>query len=187
MIAASHNIISYFSPDDTLPGAVVETSSGLGYLWVVINCVVSAAYVGPLSTSSRAAANLTRCQRRQILGMRKKIKSMGFTDWQTSFYNNTISIPILMVSSMLLEGWSSDNFTRNLYVPSGLASRIRLLLTARVVLSPEDARTYLFFAMILSGGVAVFISFCRYVHITTLAALIDSHVFPPSVARGASG
>lgn len=46
--------------------------------------------------------------------MRKKIKSMGFTDWQTSFYNNAISFPVLIVASMLLEGWSGDNFAKNL-------------------------------------------------------------------------
>lgn len=48
--------------------------------------------------------------------MRKKIKSMGFTDWQTSFYNNAISIPVLLVASLVTEGWNSDNFSKNLCV-----------------------------------------------------------------------
>ncbi|ORY81216.1 GDP-mannose transporter [Leucosporidium creatinivorum] len=121
LIAASPNISAWLWPPEVLPGlegVITETSSGLGYLWVVINCLVSAAY---------------------ILGMRKKIKSMGFTDWQTSFYNNAISIPVLLVASLVTEGWTSDNFSKNF---------------------PPADRSYLIFAMILSGGVAVFISFC---------------------------
>ena len=48
--------------------------------------------------------------------MRKRIKGMGFGDWDTMFYNNLLSIPILAVFSLLLEDWSSANLQRNLYV-----------------------------------------------------------------------
>jgi GDP-mannose transporter len=124
LIAASSNLYAYFFPPDALPGielGPVETSSGLGYLWVVINCLVSAAYVrlslkAIFSSSFSNLTSLARSLSTQILGMRKKIKSMGFTDWQTSFYNNAISIPVLLVASMLIEGWSSATFNKNLYV-----------------------------------------------------------------------
>lgn len=76
-----------------------------------------------------------------ILGMRKRIKLTGFKDWvrsarrswpvargaaqgelllrklshqDTMFYNNLISIPILVVASIVLEGWGADNFEHNL-------------------------------------------------------------------------
>ncbi|SCZ89861.1 BZ3500_MvSof-1268-A1-R1_Chr1-3g01623 [Microbotryum saponariae] len=118
VIAAGPNIVAAFSPSaDELPSAK-GTDTGIGYLWIAINCLVSAAY---------------------ILGMRKKIKAMAFTDWQTSFYNNAISTPVLLLASIMFEGWSPSNFTLNF---------------------PSDARSHLIFAMLLSGFVAVFISFC---------------------------
>ncbi|CCG84418.1 protein of unknown function [Taphrina deformans PYCC 5710] len=63
-----------------------------GYLWMAINCLASAAYV---------------------LGMRKRIKLTNFKDFDTMFYNNLLSIPILFVCSLLLEDWSSANIERN--------------------------------------------------------------------------
>ncbi|SGY17703.1 BQ5605_C015g07866 [Microbotryum silenes-dioicae] len=118
VIAAGPNIVAAFSPSaDELPSAK-GTDTGIGYLWIAINCLVSAAY---------------------ILGMRKKIKAMAFTDWQTSFYNNAISTPVLLLASIIFEGWSPSNFALNF---------------------PSDARSHLIFAMLLSGFVAVFISFC---------------------------
>ncbi|KDE08569.1 hypothetical protein, variant [Microbotryum lychnidis-dioicae p1A1 Lamole] len=118
VIAAGPNIVAAFSPSaDELPSAK-GTDTGIGYLWIAINCLVSAAY---------------------ILGMRKKIKAMAFTDWQTSFYNNAISTPVLLLASIMFEGWSPSNFALNF---------------------PSDARSHLIFAMLLSGFVAVFISFC---------------------------
>jgi GDP-mannose transporter len=48
--------------------------------------------------------------------MRKRIKGMGFGDWDTMFYNNLLSIPVLAVFSLLVEDWSSENLYRNLYV-----------------------------------------------------------------------
>ncbi|KAM0790392.1 hypothetical protein ACM66B_003274 [Microbotryomycetes sp. NB124-2] len=120
VIAAAPNIAAAFSsaPVAQLATEAKDTNTALGYFWVITNCLVCAAY---------------------ILGMRNKIKSMGFTDWQTSFYNNAISTPILLVASIVTENWSSETFAKNF---------------------PEDSRTYLISAMIISGGVAVFISFC---------------------------
>jgi GDP-mannose transporter len=46
--------------------------------------------------------------------MRKRIKVTGFKDWDSMFYNNLLSIPVLIVFSVLAEDWSSVNFARNL-------------------------------------------------------------------------
>lgn len=48
--------------------------------------------------------------------MRKKIKSTGFSDWDSMFYNNLLSIPVLAVFSLLFEDWGSENLTQNLCV-----------------------------------------------------------------------
>lgn len=50
----------------------------------------------------------------QVLSMRKKIKSTGFSDWDSMFYNNLLSIPVLAVFSILIEDWSQSNLTHNL-------------------------------------------------------------------------
>ncbi|KAK4046179.1 GDP-mannose transporter into the lumen of the Golgi [Microbotryomycetes sp. JL201] len=119
VIAAAPNIAAAFSSTPVaLASEAKDTNTALGYFWVITNCLVCAAY---------------------ILGMRNKIKSMGFTDWQTSFYNNAISTPVLLVASIVTENWSAETFEKNF---------------------PADSRTYLISAMIVSGGVAVFISFC---------------------------
>jgi len=48
--------------------------------------------------------------------MRKRIKVTGFSDWETMFYNNVLSVPVLAVLSILVEDWSSDNLARSLSV-----------------------------------------------------------------------
>ena len=53
----------------------------------------------------------------QVLSMRKRIKVTGFTDWDTMFYNNLLSIPVLFVFSLLVEDWSQANLIKNLCVP----------------------------------------------------------------------
>ena len=58
--------------------------------------------------------------------MRRKIKALAFTDWQTSFYNNFISIPVLLGASILTEGWSETNFSKNLCVVTLPISRVQL-------------------------------------------------------------
>lgn len=64
-----------------------------GYVWMALNCAVSAAYV---------------------LAMRKRIKVTGFKDWDTMFYNNLLTIPVLLVMSWLVEDWSAQSFNKNL-------------------------------------------------------------------------
>ena len=47
--------------------------------------------------------------------MRKRIKITGFKDWDTMFYNNLLSIPVLAVFSIIVEDWGSENLAKNLY------------------------------------------------------------------------
>lgn len=77
------------APAHTLAGV------NIGYIWMALNCVASAAYV---------------------LYMRKRIKVTGFKDWDSMYYNNLLSIPVLVVASLVVEDWGSASLTRNLYV-----------------------------------------------------------------------
>ncbi|WFD44399.1 GDP-mannose transporter into the lumen of the Golgi [Malassezia psittaci] len=88
-----------------------------GYLWMLTNCMVSAAYV---------------------LVMRKRIKLTGFKDWDTMFYNNLLSIPVLIIMSFAVENWSTETLQRNF---------------------PEGRRYGLMMAIFLSGTGGVFISY----------------------------
>ncbi|CAL5874108.1 uncharacterized protein PFLUO_LOCUS8395 [Penicillium psychrofluorescens] len=88
-----------------------------GYVWMLINCLCTSSYV---------------------LGMRKRIKLTNFKDFDTMFYNNLLSIPVLIVATLLVEDWSSTNLARNF---------------------PESNRNGIFFAMVLSGLSSVFISY----------------------------
>ncbi|RAL08373.1 GDP-mannose transporter [Aspergillus homomorphus CBS 101889] len=88
-----------------------------GYIWMLINCLCTSSYV---------------------LGMRKRIKLTNFKDFDTMFYNNLLSIPVLIVLSGLLEDWSSTNVNLNF---------------------PPVDRNSIIFAMILSGLSSVFISY----------------------------
>jgi len=95
----------------------VVTSLNVGYLWMLSNCLVSAAYV---------------------LSMRKKIKATGFSDWDSMFYNNLLSIPVLILFSFIVEDWSSDNLEQSF---------------------PSETRGLLLFAIAFSGAAAVGISY----------------------------
>ncbi|CAO1623722.1 unnamed protein product [Sympodiomycopsis kandeliae] len=88
-----------------------------GYMWMALNCVVSAAY---------------------LLVMRKRIKAIGFKDWDTMFYNNLLSLPILLAMSLLVENWSTESWVTNF---------------------PPETRTRLVSAIIFSGACAVFIGY----------------------------
>ena len=56
--------------------------------------------------------------------MRKRIKVTGFSDWDTMFYNNLLSIPVLAVASIVAENWGYENLSLNLWVRQ-LASHAR--------------------------------------------------------------
>jgi len=89
----------------------------VGYFWMFANCITSATYV---------------------LAMRKKIKATGFSDWDSMFYNNLLSIPVLLVFSFVVEDWGSDSLNRNF---------------------PPETRGLLLFAIAFSGAAAVGISY----------------------------
>lgn len=88
-----------------------------GYMWMALNCLVSAAYV---------------------LAMRKRIKLTGFKDWDTMYFNNLLSIPVLLIMSLLVEDWSSASWQTNF---------------------PADRRSGLLTAIVFSGACAVFIGY----------------------------
>jgi GDP-mannose transporter len=54
------------------------------------------------------------------------------------FYDNTLSIPVLIISTLLLEDWSAENLSKNF---------------------PLDQRNAIFSAMVLSGLSTIFISY----------------------------
>jgi GDP-mannose transporter len=89
----------------------------VGYLWMLLNCLASGGYV---------------------LLMRKRIKITGFSDWDSMFYNNLLSIPILVAFSIILEDWGTENLSRNF---------------------PEETRHVLLSAIAFSGAAAVGISY----------------------------
>lgn len=93
---------------DTKADGVSTGLFSAGYFWMFTNCFASAAFV---------------------LYMRKRIKLTNFKDFDTMYYNNVLSVPILLLSSILLEDWSPANLAANFtqssvvtMVISGLAS-----------------------------------------------------------------
>jgi GDP-mannose transporter len=46
--------------------------------------------------------------------MRKRIKATGFSDWDSMFYNNLLSVPVLALCSLVAEDWGRENLARNL-------------------------------------------------------------------------
>ncbi|KAF1971806.1 UDP-galactose transporter [Bimuria novae-zelandiae CBS 107.79] len=88
-----------------------------GYLWMALNCFASAAYV---------------------LGMRKRIKLTSFKDFDTMYYNNLLTIPILLGASLLIEDWSSANLAKCF---------------------PPELRNRVIMVMVISGMCSVFISY----------------------------
>ncbi|KAK0202870.1 UAA transporter [Desarmillaria ectypa] len=99
----------------SMTGAVQHLN--IGYFWMLVNCLTSAAYV---------------------LTMRKKIKVTGFSDWDSMFYSNLLSIPVLLVFSLIVEDWGSESLARNF---------------------PANTRHVLLLAIAFSGAAAVGISF----------------------------
>ncbi|KAI9810998.1 MAG: GDP-mannose transporter into the lumen of the Golgi [Pycnora praestabilis] len=110
-----HALQSYGHSSNESSEKVATLSSG--YIWMMFNCFCTAAY---------------------LLGMRKRIKLTNFKDYDTMFYNNLLSIPILLVCSLLVENWSAENVTLNF---------------------PPAQRTNLIIAMVFSGLSSVFISY----------------------------
>ncbi|KAE8451844.1 GDP-mannose transporter [Mollisiaceae sp. DMI_Dod_QoI] len=98
--------------------AVALSSLNAGYAWMGMNVFCTAAYV---------------------LSMRKVIKKMNFKDWDTMFYNNLLTIPVLFLCSLVVENWSSENIQKNF---------------------PIESRNSLLVGFIYSGLATIFISYC---------------------------
>lgn len=79
--------------DSVLNVTLAEAKIIVGYFWMAVNCLSSAAFV---------------------LYMRKRIKLTNFKDFDTVYYNNLLSIPLLLLPSLLLENWSIENLEFNL-------------------------------------------------------------------------
>lgn len=89
-----------------------------GYFWMFTNCFASAAFV---------------------LFMRIRIKLTNFKDFDTMYYNNLLSIPVLLLCSLVFEDWSAESLALNF---------------------PEDTRNSIIISMIVSGATSVGISYC---------------------------
>jgi len=136
-------------------GAAALFSFGLMVLSSVVAAwadIQHALYGGAATQSAEAAAALSTlnagyawmgmnvfCTAAYVLSMRKVIKKMNFTDWDTMFYNNLLTIPVLFVCSLCFEDWSSENLLKNF---------------------PLDTRNSLILGMIYSGLATIFISYC---------------------------
>ncbi|KAL2256504.1 hypothetical protein VTK26DRAFT_1566 [Humicola hyalothermophila] len=103
---------------DGVGNSAALSTLNAGYAWMGLNVVCTSSY---------------------LLGMRKVIKKMNFKDYDTMFYNNLLTIPVLIVCSLLVEDWSSENLARNF---------------------PEESRNKLMVGMVYSGLAAIFISYC---------------------------
>lgn len=110
-----HALTSHGEATDAATDAISTLNAG--YLWMAFNCFCTAAYV---------------------LGMRKRIKLTNFKDFDTMYYNNLLTIPILLGASLLVEDWSSANIAKNF---------------------PPEMRNRVISVMIISGLSSVFISY----------------------------
>ena len=112
------SVIAYYGDKGEVKTVDDQFALYLGYFWMFTNCFASAAFV---------------------LIMRKRIKLTNFKDFDTMYYNNLLSIPILLVFTFLFENWTPENLEKNF---------------------PADNRVATIVAMVLSGASSVGISYC---------------------------
>ena len=86
-------IAGWADVSETLSQVVELDTTMLGYFWMAMNCFSSAAFV---------------------LYMRKRIKLTNFKDFDTVYYNNLLSIPLLIIPSFIFEDWSAESLASNL-------------------------------------------------------------------------
>lgn len=69
----------------SLLGAYHDITFNLaGYFWMLTNCFMSAGY---------------------ILYMRRAIKTVGFADLDSVYYNNCLAVPVMIVLSLFVDNW----------------------------------------------------------------------------------
>nr|UJH94607.1 Vrg4 [Starmerella bombicola] len=112
------SVVAAWSDLSASAAAPAGSFSLLGYLWMFSNCISQATFV---------------------LFINKRIKALGFADMDTMFYNNMLSIPILLVWSVIFEDWSAENLARNF---------------------PADSRNAVILMMIVTGLLSIGISYC---------------------------
>lgn len=95
------------------------TFNAKGYFWMALNSASNAAY---------------------LLYMKSAIKSIGFDDFDSVFYNNVLSLPILLTLSLVFEDWPT--FVRQCVFENGTLENSKLAL-----------------GIVLSGFAGFFISF----------------------------
>ncbi|KKA29494.1 hypothetical protein TD95_001595 [Thielaviopsis punctulata] len=119
-VVAAWADIQHAISGETRDAAAVDAMATLnaGYAWMTLNVFCTAMYV---------------------LAMKKVIKTMNFKDWDTMFYNNLLTIPVLIVMSLIAEDWSSENLAKNF---------------------PIETRNSLMIGMVYSGICAILISYC---------------------------
>ncbi|GAA5810876.1 GDP-mannose transporter into the lumen of the Golgi [Mucor flavus] len=117
LMVFSSVIAGWADINDTLTQIAELDTAFIGYFWMATNCVASAAFV---------------------LYMRKRIKLTNFKDFDTVYYNNLLSIPLLIFPSIIFEDWSGDNLAKNF---------------------PIEVRQQMIFAMIFSGVSAFAMSY----------------------------
>jgi GDP-mannose transporter len=131
-----HALATHGKSNDKATEAISTLNAG--YIWMMLNCFCSAAYV---------------------LSMRKRIKLTNFKDFDSTsqfalaiplsqarklmcdiamFYNNLLTIPILLAASLIVEDWSAENLAKNF---------------------PPANRNAIISAMVFSGLSTVFISY----------------------------
>ncbi|CAI2166692.1 14464_t:CDS:2 [Funneliformis geosporum] len=140
------SIIAALSDSSNASIKATSIKFDFGYLWMAFNCVSSAAFV---------------------LTMRKHIKSTNFKDFDTVYYNNLLSIPLLIIMSLMMENWSRENFERNL---------------------PEDVRNTLVIAILFSGisafGISYTSAWCVRVTSSTTYSMVGALNKLPVAASG---
>ncbi|KAI9497383.1 GDP-mannose transporter into the lumen of the Golgi [Zychaea mexicana] len=117
LMVLSSVIAGWADVSETLSEIVTMDSTFIGYFWMATNCFSSAAFV---------------------LYMRKRIKLTNFKDFDTVYYNNLLSIPLLIIPSLIFEDWSVENFARTF---------------------PEEIRSQMIYAMVFSGVSAFAMSY----------------------------
>jgi len=117
-----------------------------GYLWMSLNCISSAGFV---------------------LYMRKRIKLTNFKDFDTVYYNNLLSIPLLLILTFIFEDWSIANLEANF---------------------PLEARSSLIWSMIFSGvsafGISYTSAWCVRVTSSTTYSMVGALNKLPVAASG---
>ncbi|QUC17549.1 uncharacterized protein UV8b_01790 [Ustilaginoidea virens] len=129
-------------------GSSVGPLTLVSFAMMVFSSVVAAWADSRIAESAAAVATLNAgygwmginvfCAASYALSMRKVIKKTGFNNWEVMYYNNLLTIPVLMLSSLLVEDWSSSNLNSNF---------------------PEASRGKMIIGMIYSGLGAIFISY----------------------------